>query len=161
MRWLSLLLSLFLCASLRAQDDRLDATWYRKYLGERVVSFAELFEGIPYDYANTDPIRGFDCSGFVQFIYGNFNIKVPRSSVQFDQYGQNISLSEAGPGDIILFKGSNLNSLSPGHLGIISEIKGDEVKFIHSATSNRRGIMISSLSEAYFQARFIKVIRIL
>jgi murein DD-endopeptidase / murein LD-carboxypeptidase len=157
----SLLLCLCLSLPLWSQDGRLDDAWYRRYLGQKLVSFANLFEGIPYDYANTDPLRGFDCSGFVQFVYGNFNVKVPRSSAQFAQYGQTVPLQEAIPGDILLFKGSNVRDDTPGHLGIISEISGTDIKFLHSATSNRRGIMQSSLSESYFKDRFIKVIRVL
>lgn len=158
---LALIFCLYLSLPLWSQDGRLDDSWYKKYLGQQLVAFANLFEGIPYDYANSDPLRGFDCSGFVQFVYGNFNLKVPRSSAQFAQYGQTISLQEAIPGDILLFKGSNVRDNTPGHLGIISEINGSEVKFLHSATSNRRGIMQSSLSESYFKDRFIKVIRVL
>lgn len=161
MRGISLIFSLLFFLQLTAEENGLDKEWYRRYLSQKIIHFASLFEGVKYDYANTDPLRGFDCSGFVQFVYGNFNVKVPRSSAQFDQHGVTIPLSMAEPGDILLFSGSNPNNKTPSHLGIISDVKGTEVYFLHSATSNGRGIMTSALSEAYFSQRFIKVIRVL
>jgi len=139
----------------------LDETWYRQYLGGQIVQFARMFEGVRYDYANSDPMRGFDCSGFINFIYGNFNIKVPRQSSQFANYGKNVSLSDLQQGDILLFTGSDASSKTPGHLGIVSEIKQGKIYFIHAATSNKKGIMTSALDEPYFKARFMKAIRVL
>ncbi len=155
-----LIISLLYLLPVNAGNDTLDETWYRRYLSQQVIRFAKMFEGIPYDYANTDPMRGFDCSGFVQFVYGNFNVKLPRSSSQYQSFGKDIPLEQAEPGDILLFTGSDTGSKVPGHLGIIISSE-KPIQFMHSATSNRRGIMISSLNEPYFQQRFIKVVRVL
>lgn len=141
--------------------DELDPEWYSSYRGKQIAYFAGLFEGTKYDYANSDPLRGFDCSGYVNFVYGYFDVKVPRVSAQFDRAGKNIPLSQIRSGDILLFKGSNVNSTETGHLGIVTEIKNGKIYFLHSATSNKRGIMTSSLDETYFKARFIKAIRVL
>lgn len=132
----------------------------REHTSKELVAFARQFEGIPYDYANSDPMRGFDCSGFVNFVYSYFNIKVPRTSSQFSNIGQTVSKSEAKPGDIVLFKGSSVNG-GVGHLGIVTENKNGVLSFIHSATSQARGIMISTTSEKYFSDRFVKVVRVL
>lgn len=145
---------------LQAQG-KLDPEWYSAYRGQQIAYFAGLFEGTKYDYANSDPLRGFDCSGYVNFVYGYFDVKVPRVSKQFDGAGKNITLSQVRSGDILLFKGSNVNSNETGHLGIVTEIKNGKIFFLHSATSNNRGIMTSSLDETYFKARFIKAIRVL
>lgn len=142
-------------------EDKLDPDWYGAYRGHQLVKFAKMFEGIRYDYANSDPMRGFDCSGFVNYIYGYFNVKVPRISAQFDNIGKTISLTSVRAGDILLFKGSNVNSKETGHLGIVTEVKGGKIFFLHSATSNNRGIMTSNIDETYFKARFIKAIRVL
>ena len=141
--------------------DELDPEWYSSYRGKQIAYFAGLFEGTKYDYANSDPLRGFDCSGYVSFVYGYFDIKVPRVSAQFDHAGKTIPLSQIRSGDILLFKGSNVNSTQTGHLGIVTEIKDGKIYFLHSATSNKRGIMTSNLDESYFKQRFIKAIRVL
>lgn len=155
-----LLAGLTFLQPLKAQE-KLDPDWYSSYRGEQVAYFAGLFEGTKYDYANSDPLRGFDCSGYVNFVYGYFDIKVPRVSKQFDRAGKDISLNQLRSGDILLFKGSNVNSKETGHLGIVTEIKNGKIYFLHSATSNNRGIMTSSLDENYFKLRFIKAIRVI
>ncbi len=141
--------------------DGLDPVWYSSYRGKQVAEFAKMFDGTRYDYANSDPLRGFDCSGFVNFIYGYFNVKVPRISAQFEKVGYSISLNSIQPGDILLFTGSNASSKVTGHLGIVTEIRQGKIFFVHSATSNQRGIMTSALDEAYFKTRFLKAIRVL
>ncbi|MBL7749710.1 MAG: C40 family peptidase, partial [Chitinophagaceae bacterium] len=50
---------------------------------DSLVAFAKTLIGIPYLYASTDPIKGFDCSGFITYVFNHFNIAVPRSSVDF------------------------------------------------------------------------------
>lgn len=141
--------------------DGLDPAWYSAYRGKQVAEFARMYDGIRYDYANSDPLRGFDCSGFVNFVYGSFNVKVPRISSQFEKIGNTVSLNNIQPGDILLFTGSNASSKVTGHLGIVTEIRQGKIFFVHSATSNNRGIMTSALDETYFKTRFLKAIRVL
>lgn len=141
--------------------DGLDPTWYSAYRGKQVAQFAQMYDGIRYDYANSDPLRGFDCSGFVNFVYSSFNVKVPRVSAQFEKVGYSISLNSIQPGDILLFTGSNASNKVTGHLGIVTEIRQGKIFFVHSATSNKRGIMTSALDETYFKTRFLKAIRVL
>lgn len=159
--WIFSMMILFMSSSISYAKDGLDPDWYGAYRGKQIADFARMFDGIRYDYANSDPLRGFDCSGFVNFVYGYFNVKVPRVSAQFEQVGKTISLSQIRPGDIILFKGSDVNSSVTGHLGIVTEIKSGKIYFVHSATSNNRGIMTSNLDETYFKNRYIKAIRVL
>lgn len=141
-------------------QDQIDPIWFSKYQGQQIANFASTFEGIRYDYADSDPLRGFDCSGYVNFVFSYFNIKVPRVTSQFANIGQTIPLNQIQAGDIVLFKGSNASSSSIGHMGIVSEIKGGKVYFLHAATSNNRGIMTSNLDENYFKIRYVKTIRI-
>ncbi|MCO5234035.1 MAG: C40 family peptidase [Chitinophagales bacterium] len=152
-------LSQLFVISIHAQE-KIDLVWFSKYQGQQIADFASKFEGVRYDYADSDPLRGFDCSGYVNFVFSYFNIKVPRTTSQFANIGQSIPLSQIQAGDILLFKGSNTNSSSIGHMGIVSEIKQGKIYFLHAATSNNRGIMTSGLDENYFKIRFVKAIRI-
>ncbi|MEO9021785.1 MAG: C40 family peptidase [Ginsengibacter sp.] len=122
-----------------------------------VVSFAETLIGIKYKYGSSVKENGFDCSGFINYVFNHFKVPVPRSSVDFTNAGQEVPFKDSKPGDIILFTGSNARSGIVGHMGIITESRNGVVKFIHASES--RGVMISGMN-SYFIPRFVKVNRI-
>ena len=126
---------------------------------ESVVKFAETLIGIPYKYASTDPARGFDCSGFITYVFNHFNIKVPRSSIDFTNVGTTVPLKDAKRGDLILFTGTDSTEKFVGHMGIITFNADDSVKFIHSTSGKAYGVTITPLNN-YYMGRFVKVIRI-
>ena len=72
-----------------------------------LVAYAQTLIGIPYKYASTDPRQGFDCSGFITYVFNHFDIGVPRSSVEFTNVPSEVPLKEAKPGDLILFTGTD------------------------------------------------------
>lgn len=127
----------------------------------RLLDFAKSMLGIRYRSASSSPSRGFDCSGFVNYVFSNFGFKVPRSSRDFATSGEAKKLEDAKIGDVIVFTGTNSRSRTPGHVGIIYSIDGEEVKFIHSSSGGRKGVTISSLDEGFYKKRFLKVISIL
>ena len=124
-----------------------------------VVAYAKSLKGIPYKYACADPARGFDCSGFVQYVFHHFDIHLPRSSADFAEIGTPVSLSEAKPGDLILFTGTNSNNRSIGHVGIITHTR-DSIVFIHASSGKAAAITESSLSPHY-RKRFVKTVEVL
>nr|WP_321315725.1 LysM peptidoglycan-binding domain-containing protein [uncultured Ligilactobacillus sp.] len=75
--------------------------------GSTVVEFAQSLIGTPYVYGGTTP-NGFDCSGFVQYVYSHFGVSLPRTTTQQENCGTQISVSEAQPGDLYFWgsKGS-------------------------------------------------------
>lgn len=125
---------------------------------DSVVNFAETLIGIKYKYGSAIKKNGFDCSGFVNYVFNYFNISVPRVSVDFTNAGNEIPIEDSKPGDLILFTGHNENSGVVGHLGIITENNNGAVKFIHASES--RGVIISEMN-SYFIPRFVKVNRVL
>lgn len=124
-----------------------------------VVSFAETLVGSPYLWTGTSPEKGFDCSGFVFYCFKKFNINTPRVSKDFTNAGKTVSSLECKRGDIILFTGSDLNSGVVGHLGFITENNNGILKFIHSASGENSGVMISPM-HSYFVQRFVKIIQV-
>ncbi len=94
-----------------------------------VLAFAEKFLGIPYIYAGSTP-NGFDCSGFVYYVFGNTVGSLPRvAQSQFDATTR-VSLEELLPGDLVFF-GSSGYSIT--HVGIYAGKNSDGVdEFIHS-----------------------------
>lgn len=124
-----------------------------------VVTFAETLIGVPYRYGSIDKKKGLDCSGFMYYVFNHFKISVPRVSRDYTNAGKEVSTLEARRGDIILFTGSNPKSGEVGHMGFITENRKGVLKFIHSASGNNRGVMISGM-DSYFIPRFVKVIRV-
>ncbi|MCH4013170.1 MAG: NlpC/P60 family protein [Solobacterium sp.] len=69
-----------------------------------LVAYAETFVGCPYVWGGTSP-SGFDCSGFVQYVFAHFGISLPRTSYAQAGVGTGVSLAAAQPGDIIIWDG--------------------------------------------------------
>lgn len=125
-----------------------------------IIDFARTLLGAPYKYASQDPIIGFDCSGYVNYVYTHFEYKVPRISRLFADIGEDISIQNAEIGDIILFTGTDLNSSTIGHVGIITENTNGQIVFIHSSSGKNSGVIFSNL-EGYYETRFVKIVRII
>lgn len=86
--------------------------------GSAVVGVAERFLGTPYVWGGDSP-TGFDCSGLVQYVYGQLGISLPRTSEEQALSGTPVaSLATAKPGDLVFFAGSDGTTTAPGHVGI-------------------------------------------
>lgn len=157
----------------KAQDNTSLPQQYQKMMGKifekvpnvstpasQLLDFAKTMIGTPYRYASSNPDRGFDCSGFVNYVFHNFGFKVPRSSPEFSRTGVPVKLSEAKVGDVLIFTGSNPKVRKIGHVGIISSIEDGEIKFIHSSSGKAKGVTITNL-EGYYKTRFLKAVSII
>ena len=122
-----------------------------------LVEFAETLIGVKYKYGSMIKENGFDCSGFINYVFNHFKIYVPRTTVDFTNAGKEIPIEKSKPGDLILFTGSDAGSGIVGHMGIIVDNKNGDLKFIHASSS--RGVMISGMN-SYFVPRFVKVNRV-
>lgn len=126
---------------------------------QELLAFAETIMGTPYKYGSIDPSQGFDCSGFITYVFGHFSIAVPRSSIGFTNAEREIDLTKAKPGDIILFTGTDSTIREAGHMGIITSAEDKNYQFIHSSSGKANGVTITPLNP-YYMGRFIKVIRV-
>lgn len=77
----------------------------QKSAGQAVINFACQFIGNPYVWGGTSLTNGADCSGFVQSVYANFGISLPRTSWEMRSAGYEVSYEEALPGDLVLYDG--------------------------------------------------------
>jgi cell wall-associated NlpC family hydrolase len=124
---------------------------------DAIISYAKTFLGVPYRYGGSTP-SGFDCSGFINYIFGNFGFSLVRSSYGLAELGETIALSEIQPGDLMFFKGSNVNSTNVGHVAMVIDVTADEIKFIHSANG---GVQITNFKTSkYYIQRYVKTKRL-
>ena len=126
---------------------------------DSVVAFGKSLVGTPYLYASSDPAKGFDCSGFITYVFNHFNIAVPRSSVDFTDVGLEITEEVASPGDLILFTGTDSTIRTVGHMGIVESNERGNLLFLHSTSGKTYGVTVSPL-KGYYETRFVKVIRV-
>ena len=73
--------------------------------GSSVVNYATQFVGNPYVWGGTSLTNGADCSGFVQSVYANFGVSLPRTSYEQQNAGTEVSYADAQPGDLICYGG--------------------------------------------------------
>src|SRR6266849_8823143 len=106
-------------------------------LGNKVVKYAKHFLGVRYTWGGTSPRSGFDCSGFVRFVYSHFGVGLAHSS--FSQFRSGVRVARGGlkPGDLVFFHGV-------GHVGIYV----GSGRFIHAPHSGTR-VQIAPLGGWY------------
>src|SRR6187399_475576 len=126
---------------------------------DSLVAFGKSLVGTPYLYASSDPANGFDCSGFITYVFNHFGISVPRSSVDFTNVGIEIPKEFASLGDLILFTGTDSTIRIVGHMGIVESNERGNLLFLHSTSGKAQGVVISPL-HGYYETRFVKVIRV-
>ena len=125
-------------------------------VADELIEKASDHLGIRYRSGGTSS-SGFDCSGLMISTFGALDIQLPRTSVEQSNIGYKIGLQEAKKGDLIFFKTRGSGRIN--HVGMVIGVEGDDVKFIHSSTSN--GVIISSTKENYYHRNFAQVNRVL
>lgn len=128
-----------------------------------LVNFAQQYIGTPYKFACSTPEDGFDCSGFLFYVFNKFGYDVPRSSAEYEFFGREIPVGQARKGDLVLFTPTENDTSGAriGHIGILINEKGMNSDFIHSSSGKANGVTISSLGSDHYTQRFVKVINII
>jgi len=121
------------------------------YVSRRIISNAMDYIGVPYVFGGTSPY-GFDCSGYVQYVFANAGISLPRTADVQYEVGSPISTTELVEGDLVFF---STYTYGASHVGIYL---GDS-NFIHASSS--RGITVDSLGSSYWSSHYIGARRIL
>ena len=117
-----------------------------------IINYAMKFLGTPYKYGGNTP-KGFDCSGFTQYVFKHFGYSLNRSSSAQINNGEKIMTEDLLPGDLVFFSRSGY---AVGHVGIYV---GDN-QFIHS-TSPGDVVKVSNMDESYYVSRYVGARRIL
>ncbi len=109
-------------------------------LNEDIVSYSKNLIGIPYVYGGATT-SGFDCSGFLRYVYSQYNVELPRISSDQFSAGTPVEKGDLKPGDAVFFE---TYKSGPSHSGIYI---GDS-QFIHADAT--KGISISSIEDPYY-----------
>jgi len=123
-----------------------------------IVEYAKQFKGVRYKFGGATK-SGMDCSGLVFESFRSHNIILPRISRDMAKNGEKINLNQVEIGDLVFFKtGSKRNEIN--HVGlVVSTDNRGNIEFIHSSTS--AGVIVSSITEAYWDKSFVVAKRIL
>jgi peptidoglycan hydrolase-like protein with peptidoglycan-binding domain len=132
-------------ALLRAMETNRGMT-ANQSLAAAIVGFAQQYVGYAYSWGGASPSTGFDCSGFVQYVFAHFGIDLPRTSYAQYDVGTRISLDQLEPGDLVFF---STDGYGASHVGIY--IGGGH--FI-AADNYATGVQIDTLS-GYWMSNFI------
>lgn len=154
----SCLVSVHATEASTVQDD---SSTVHMQLEDSIVHFAKQFLGTPYVWGGAAP-GGFDCSGYVAYVYRKFGYSILRTSAGLANAGRAVELKDARKGDLILFRGTNPSDKSVGHIGIVISEKGEELHFIHASSSQKHfGVVITNYNKSGYPARFVGVRRML
>lgn len=151
----------------RERDDAPDAQRLRTLKGEQGYALPVLADGIlergftlvgtPYRYGGASTRTGFDCSGFVSFLFRKeAGIELPRSTREMIKLDAPVvKRGELKPGDLVFFNNRGRGRVS--HAGIYI---GDD-QFIHSSSSRSGGVRVDSLDDSYWRASYMQAKRVL
>jgi len=115
--------------------------------GQDIVALGAKYLGTPYVYGGSSP-GGFDCSGFVSYVYRQYGYQLPRTAAGMAGVGTIINKENLQCGDLVLFQGTAGSGIT--HVGIYV----GSGQFIHSSSGRRRGVVYSSIYDSYYTAHY-------
>jgi cell wall-associated NlpC family hydrolase len=147
MRFILLISVLLLgaCASSKSHVQTHDAD--SSAMVRKLTSYAQSLIGTPYKYGGTSPKTGFDCSGFVDYVFQHTaGVSLPRISRQISQHGSPVKSSQLREGDLVFY---DTNNEAYSHVGIYL---GND-RFIH-APSNGGSVRIEDMTMDYWTKHY-------
>ncbi|MCL6487956.1 C40 family peptidase [Alicyclobacillus mali (ex Roth et al. 2021)] len=112
-------------------------------LRQEILTYAKSFLGTPYCWGGDSPKTGFDCSGFVEYVFGHFGIQLPRESHDQATVGTPVSQSSLQPGDLLFFSDTDsYASLYANHVTHVGIYMGNGSMIESSSAHNGEGVVI-------------------
>ena len=131
---------------------------HREFVVDSVITFVKKFLGLRYRSGGSTP-SGFDCSGYVSYIFKKFGYTLPHSSSAMSAVGEKIDIKKAKPGDLICFKGRSTKTNRVGHVALIIKADSGQITMMHSACKG--GVIIERYNNSpYYTRRFVMCRRV-
>jgi cell wall-associated NlpC family hydrolase len=158
---LSLIILLGSCAS--SKNNRSDYHANRNYsykqksklskhslLRDELIINASKYAGTPYKYGGKKPSSGFDCSGFISYVYNKSGLSADGASYQQANLGSYVGFSDLKPGDLLFFG----NKEKVSHVAMVYSVKNKNISVIHSTKS--RGVIVETITNSrYWQKKYL------
>jgi cell wall-associated NlpC family hydrolase len=122
---------------------------------KKLLEDAKYFKGGKYVWGGTTP-EGFDCSGYVQYLYKKHGINLPRTAWSQSKKGEAVDREDLQKGDLLFFLTDKKRGIPVTHVGIYI----GNGKFIHAA-SKKKGIIISPIRHGYYAKKFVTARRVI
>lgn len=138
-------------------EFRHDQDYQLPQLADSILQRGLTLVGTPYRFGGSSAATGFDCSGFVGFVFRNeAGIELPRSTGEMIKLdAPRVRRDQLQPGDLVFFNNRGRGRVS--HAGIYI---GDD-QFIHSSSSRSGGVRVDSLDDKYWRASYMEAKRVL
>jgi len=147
MKHLLLLSVLLLAACASTKENVQSQVAYRSSSDVKLTAYARDLAGTPYKYGGHSPQTGFDCSGFVDYVFRHSaHVSLPHNSHQISRHGYPVKLSQLREGDLVFY---NTNHSAYSHVGIYL---GNN-RFIHAPSSGGR-VRTEDMREAYWKRHY-------
>lgn len=124
---------------------------------DKIVENALNYNGVKYKFGGTTK-KGMDCSGLIYVAFGEENVQLPRISRDMAKRGKKIALHKVLKGDLLFFR-TTKSRRGINHVGLVVSNSKGQIRFIHATTS--KGVIVSLLSEKYWNKAFVKASRVL
>ncbi len=119
---------------------------------DSIFENAKFFLETKYVYGGSSN-SGFDCSGFIYFLFKEYDILLSKSSSQLSKVGKHVAFSDIRKGDLLFFKGRNMVSENVGHVALVICSSENSFEMIHATN---RGVVIDQYDEiSYYQKRYL------
>ncbi len=165
-----LIASLLLSAKGFSIGEEFNAPLYKRYgytdslefLRDQVALQAYPYTGIEYKHAG-ETMNGFDCSGFIRFMYAFFNVDLPHNAQAMSSFGKPVSWEESTKGDLVFFGSKTHSGVQVTHVGMVFSKEDGEIEMVHASLS--QGIKVdrsdASVWKNYWGNKYLFMRRII
>lgn len=133
---------------------QINLTYEQKQVGITEYSDTLRLKKVPYK-KNGTTAKGFDASGFVQHVYGKFNVKLPRTSAEMQKVGKEVSKKNLKPGDLVFYNTTGKKTKKASFVGIY--LGHNQI----SAVTVKKGVTIINLNDKYWSKLYLGAKRVI
>ncbi len=151
-RGIVILLAILVVASCASKPKPAKMASIPSDANEEMLGYALSLQGTPYRWGEESPEAGFDCSGFIWYVYRQYGYSIPRTAAQIANELPEVETVDRRPGDILVF---NLGDKAFAHVGLYL---GND-SFIHASSGKAASVTVSNLDTPYWWGRFAGVRR--